>query len=124
MKSPSSHTHQVLNQSKQTKNEKNVGLGLERGLQLFFKIKIEAKYHTSASSVCRVAALLLMFQRTFVALQFAHSMTQNLVNLAKELGKYWKVFYDRYMFSDGQFYPSPSFPFLLNQGTNHSPSII
>jgi hypothetical protein len=31
-------------------------------------------------------------------------MTQKLLNLANELGKYWKVFGDRYACSDGQFY--------------------
>jgi hypothetical protein len=31
-------------------------------------------------------------------------MTQKLQNLAKELGQYWKVFDDRYVFSDGLFY--------------------
>jgi hypothetical protein len=44
-------------------------------------------------------------QRTFVALQFAHPMTQNWLNLAKKLGKYWKMFNDRYMLGDERFYP-------------------
>jgi len=113
----------VSNHSKQTKNEKNVGLELERSLKLFFN-----KNRSKKSHILFLHLLSSSFtpdaQRTFVALQFAHSMTQNLVNLAKELGKYWKVFYDRYMFRDGRFNPSPSFPFLLNQGANYSPSIV
>jgi hypothetical protein len=32
-------------------------------------------------------------------------MTQKSLNLAKGLGKYWKVFDDEYVFGDGQFYP-------------------
>jgi hypothetical protein len=44
-------------------------------------------------------------QRTFVALQFARPMTQKWLNLAKELGKYWKMFNDRYMLGDERFYP-------------------
>ncbi len=98
--------------------------GTREGSTAFFLIKIEAKYHTPLFLCLLSCSFTPDAQRTSVALQFAHSMTQNLVNLAKELGKYWKVFYDRYMFSDGRFYPSPSFPFLLNQGANHSPSII
>jgi hypothetical protein len=44
-------------------------------------------------------------QRWFVAFQFAHPMTQKWLNLAKELGKYWKMFSDRYMLGDERFYP-------------------
>jgi hypothetical protein len=44
-------------------------------------------------------------QRTFVALQLACPMKQKWLNLAKELGKYWKMFNDRYMLGDEQFYP-------------------
>jgi hypothetical protein len=33
-------------------------------------------------------------------------MTQKSLNLAKGLGKYWKMFDDKYMFGDGQFYPN------------------
>jgi hypothetical protein len=39
-------------------------------------------------------------QRTFVTLQFVHPMTLKSLNLAKEWGKYWKVFDDKYVFSD------------------------
>jgi hypothetical protein len=42
-------------------------------------------------------------QRSFVAFQFARPMTQKWLNLAKELGKYWKMFSDRYMLGDEQF---------------------
>jgi hypothetical protein len=45
-------------------------------------------------------------QRTFVALQFKHPVTQKSLNLAKKLGKYWKMFNDKYMFDDGLFYLS------------------
>ncbi len=45
-------------------------------------------------------------QRTFVTLQFAHVMTLKSLNLAKESGEYWKVFDDKYVFSDGRYYPS------------------
>jgi hypothetical protein len=44
--------------------------------------------------------------RPFVALQKVHPMTQKLLNLAIELGKHWKVFGDRYVCSDGRFYPN------------------
>jgi hypothetical protein len=42
--------------------------------------------------------------RTFLAFKFAYPMTQKLFNLVKEWKKYWKMFGDRYMFVDGQFY--------------------
>jgi hypothetical protein len=31
-------------------------------------------------------------------------MTQKVLNMVKEWVKYWKVFDDRYVFTDGQFY--------------------
>jgi hypothetical protein len=45
-------------------------------------------------------------QRTFLALQFAHPMTQKSLNMTNEMGKYWKVFDDTYMLGDGRFYPT------------------
>jgi hypothetical protein len=33
-------------------------------------------------------------------------MTEKWLNLANELGKYWNVFDDKYMFGDGLFYPN------------------
>jgi hypothetical protein len=44
-------------------------------------------------------------------------MTQKLLNLVNEWGKYWKVFDDRYMFSDEQFYPSNYILIQLNPHT-------
>ncbi len=41
-------------------------------------------------------------------------MTQQLFNLVKKLGKYWKVFDDRYVFNDGWFYPSDTSTFNDN----------
>jgi hypothetical protein len=46
------HTHQVLNHSKHTQNEKDMQLEeLERGLELFFFVQktCEANYHSSSS---------------------------------------------------------------------------
>jgi hypothetical protein len=37
LESPNLRTHQVLNHSKQTKYEEDIGLELERGLELFFQ---------------------------------------------------------------------------------------
>jgi len=47
----------------------------------------------------------------FVTLQFAHPMTQKLLNLVKE---YYKTFNNRYVFGDERFYTS-WFVFLLNE---------
>jgi hypothetical protein len=33
-------------------------------------------------------------------------MIQKLLNLVKEWGKYWIIFNDKYIFSDGWFYPT------------------
>ncbi len=96
----------ILHQSKQTKNEEDRRLELERVLDLFSQ-----KIWNELSLIlflCFLESLLLYFdaQRTFVAFQFAHPMTQKSLNLANESGKYWKVFDDKYMFSDVQFYPN------------------
>jgi hypothetical protein len=40
-------------------------------------------------------------QKTFVALHFVCPMMEKWLNLANELGKYWNVFDDKYMFGDG-----------------------
>jgi hypothetical protein len=64
-------------------------------------------YHSSSSSVFwNPCYFSFDAQRTFVAPQFAHPMTQKLLNLTNASGKYWKVFGDKYMFSDVQFYPN------------------
>jgi hypothetical protein len=39
--SPSGHIHQILNHSNQTKNEEDVGLELERGLELLLAKKLK-----------------------------------------------------------------------------------
>jgi hypothetical protein len=60
-----------------------MGLKLERGLVK----KCETNYHSSSSLPVFPVLLLYLYQRKFVALQFAHPMTQKSV---KELEKYWK----------------------------------
>jgi hypothetical protein len=93
-----------LNCSKQTINEEDMRLGLEMGLQLFFQ-----KNWSKLSFILITCFLCCSFtsdaQQTFVRYQFAHPMTQKLLNSTKELGKYWEMFDDRYMFGDGRFYP-------------------
>jgi hypothetical protein len=54
-------------------------LELERGFKLFSN-KIEGNYHSSYSFVLYIVALIL----TFVALQFAHPMTQKSFNLGSK----------------------------------------
>ncbi len=60
-----------------------MGQELERGLKLqYFASKLMLSpcfLHCSFTSDA---------PRTFVALQFAHSLTQKLLHLARELGKY------------------------------------
>jgi len=64
LESPSGCTHhQVLNHSKQIKNDKHMGLELERDLEVVFqKNKIEANYHSSSSYVFCIAPLLTTFK--------------------------------------------------------------
>jgi hypothetical protein len=42
---PSGHIHQILNHSNQTKNEEDMGLELERGLELFLAKKLKQATH-------------------------------------------------------------------------------
>jgi hypothetical protein len=44
-------------------------------------------------------------QSIFVTVQFAGPMTQKLLNLVKEWGKYWTIFNDKYISSDGAVLP-------------------
>ncbi len=50
-------------------------------------------------------------QRTFVALQFAHPMTQKSLNSVEVWLKYWKVFENRYMFGGRGSYLNTCLPF-------------
>ncbi len=80
------NSNQVFNHSKWTKNQEDMGLELERGLVK----KCETNYHSSSSLPVFPVLLLYLYQRTIVALQFAHPMTQKSLNLVKELEEYWK----------------------------------
>jgi hypothetical protein len=66
--------------------------------------------NSSSSTTCTTCFLHCSFTskapRTFVTLQFAGPMIQKLLNLVKEWGKYWTIFNDKYIFSDGWFYPT------------------
>jgi hypothetical protein len=79
-------THHVLNHSKQTKNEEDIGLELERDLELFF-LKIWSKLSLILFFCFLHCSFTSKAQRTFVALQFVCPMTQKLLNLVKEWGK-------------------------------------
>jgi hypothetical protein len=76
-----------------------MGLELERDLELFFQ-----KNWSKLSLTLFLCFLRCSFtsdaERTFIALQFGGAMTQKLLNLVKEWQKYWKMFDDKYMFSD------------------------
>jgi hypothetical protein len=52
---------QVLNQSKWTKNEEDMGLEFKRALEFIF-LKIEANYHSSSSFLLCVAPLFFLFK--------------------------------------------------------------
>jgi hypothetical protein len=64
-----------------------MGLELERGLELFLNLK-KVNNHSSSSNVFSVVPLLSMFKKHVLAL------TQKLLNMSKEQGKYWKMFSD------------------------------
>jgi hypothetical protein len=78
----------------------------QRRVKSYFFKKFETNYHSSSSYVFY---MLFYFWCTkkFAALQFVHPITQNSLNLVKELKIYWKMFNDKYMFDDGQLYPIP-----------------
>jgi hypothetical protein len=83
------------------------GSGTREGSRAVFFKKIDTSYHSSSSCVFwNPCSFTFDAQRTFVALLFAHPMTQKSLNLANESGKFWKVFNDEFMFSDVQFYPN------------------
>ncbi len=75
-KASSWHIHHVLNHSQLIKNEKDTGLELKSGLNLFFSRKIEANCHSSSYLCFLSCSFTSDIERTFVALQFAHAMTQ------------------------------------------------
>jgi hypothetical protein len=61
---PSSRTHQDFNHSKGTRNEEDLGLQQEKGVELWILSK-KKNYHSSSSSSCVVfciAPLLLMLR--------------------------------------------------------------
>jgi ABC-type Na+ efflux pump permease subunit len=74
-------------------------LELEKGLKLLFQKNWSKLLFIPFLCFLR-SSFAFVAPRTFVALQFAHPMTQKSLYLAKELGKYWKVF------SDERFYPT------------------
>jgi hypothetical protein len=69
-----------FNSSKQTENEEDRGLELERGQML---LKKKLKQTITQSSSC-VPFLISDVQRTFVTFQFVHPLTQKSFNLIKE----------------------------------------
>jgi hypothetical protein len=84
LQSPSWHTHQLLNHSKRTENDKDRGLELKRGSKRFFLFKIEANYHLSLFQCLLHCSFTSDAQRTFLTLQFAHPLKQKLLNSANE----------------------------------------
>jgi hypothetical protein len=83
LQSPSWLAPQVLNHSKWIKYVEDMGLELERDLELFFQ-----KDGSKLSLTLFLCFLRCSFtsdaQRTFIALQFVGAMTQKLLNLVKE----------------------------------------
>ncbi len=81
-----------------------MGLELKRDLKLIF----EANYIIHPLPMFFTLLLQFTFdaERTFVALQFANPITKKSFNLVMELEKYRKMFGDRSMFDDEQFYPN------------------
>jgi hypothetical protein len=76
-------------------------LELERGLKLFFQKNL-SKLSLILFQCFLCCSFTFDIKFFFGTLQFVHPMTQ--LNLAKELGKYWKVFDGKYVFNDGPFY--------------------
>jgi len=85
------------------KIEEDIGLELERSLELFFQ-KNWSKLSLILFPCFLHCSVIFVAQGTFVALQFAYPMTQKLLNLGLELENYWKMFGDKYVFNDKQFY--------------------
>jgi hypothetical protein len=70
-----------------------MGLEVEKGLELFFQNNWK-KLSFIIFFLFSLLILISKVQRTFVTLQFVCPMTQELFNLVKEWGKYWKMFCD------------------------------
>jgi hypothetical protein len=67
---------------------------------MFSKDLKQTIYHSYSFCVFLHCSFPSETDRTFVA----SSLCMTQLNLVKEWPKYWKVFNDRYMFGDGQFY--------------------
>jgi hypothetical protein len=67
-----------------------MGLKLERDIEISFFKKIEANYHSFSSCLFCIVHLTSNAQRTFVAFQFAHPLTQKSLNLVKGTRKILK----------------------------------
>jgi hypothetical protein len=113
--SPSWHTCQILNHSKQTQNEEDTGLKLETGTKIFSQI-----FWSKLSLILFLCFLGCSFtadtQTLSVDLQFVHPMTHKSLNLVEEWKKYWKVLNDKYKFGDEQFYPTFYWTTLVDFG--------
>ncbi len=79
-------------------------LEFTRSLELFFPKKWKETVTHPFPLFFLCCSFTFDNQRIFVTLQFAHPMTPKSLNLAKELGEYWKVLDDKYVFNDKQFY--------------------
>ncbi len=91
-KASSWHIHHVLNHSQLIKNEKDTGLELKSGLNFFFFKKNWSKLSLILFLCFLSCSFTSDIERTFVALQFAHAMTQKSPNSIKEWGNHWKVY--------------------------------
>jgi hypothetical protein len=81
-----------------------MGVKLKKGLDLFFQMFWSKPSLILFLYFFLCCSFMSDAQRTFLTLQFAHSMTQKSLNLIKERGKYWKMFDDMYMFDDEHSY--------------------
>jgi len=93
---------------KWTKNEKDMGSETTKRSIAIFQIFFEANHYSLSLFLCFLCCSFISdAQRTFKVLQFAHSMTQKLLNLVKEWGKYCKMFNDKYVFAYQHIYYLP-----------------
>jgi hypothetical protein len=82
---------------------RDMGLEQERALQQIFHFFLKQTI-IHPLPILSMILLYLWCWRNICGLPVSCAMTQNSLNLVNKWENYWKVFDDRYMFDDGQFY--------------------
>jgi hypothetical protein len=86
-----------------------MGLELKRGFEVFFSKKLK-QIIIHPLPMFSTLFLYIWHWKNICSLLITHLMTQKSLNLTKNIGKYWKMFDDKYMFNVG-ISTLPTWPF-------------